>query len=100
MLGARLAECIAPLRDHPHVSGVRQTGLIAAMDLVADKQARTPYPGIERRGLRFYLHGLEHGMLLRPLGDTVYFLPPYCVTPEEIDRMVETAAAGIAAAVK
>ncbi|HET6914390.1 MAG TPA: adenosylmethionine--8-amino-7-oxononanoate transaminase [Rhodanobacteraceae bacterium] len=98
MLAERLAQRIAPLRDHSHVSGVRQTGLIAAMDLVADKQTRTPYPGAERRGLRFYLHGLEHGMLLRPLGDTIYFLPPYCITPDEIDAMVGTAAAGIAAA--
>ena len=100
MLAERLAQRIAPLRDHPHVSGVRQTGLIAAMDLVADKQTRTPYPGAERRGLRFYLHGLEHGMLLRPLGDTIYFLPPYCITPDEIDAMVGTAAAGIAAALE
>ena len=99
MLAKRLAERIAPLRDFPHVSGVRQTGLIAAMDLVADKQSRTPYPAAERRGLRFYLHGLERGLLLRPLGDTIYFLPPYCITPEEIDRMAETAAAGIVAAV-
>src|SRR5690348_12448815 len=100
VLAERLALRIAPLRDHPHVSGVRQTGLIAALDLVADKKSRTPWPAAERRGLRFYLHGLEHGMLLRPLGDTIYFLPPYCITPDEIDRMVETAAAGIAAAVE
>ncbi|MGH8212356.1 MAG: adenosylmethionine--8-amino-7-oxononanoate transaminase [Rhodanobacteraceae bacterium] len=99
-LADRLAERIAPLRDHSHVSGVRQTGLIAAMDLVADKESRTPYPGAERRGLRFYLHGLECGMLLRPLGDTIYFMPPYCITPEEIDRMIDTAADAIAAAVK
>jgi adenosylmethionine-8-amino-7-oxononanoate aminotransferase len=98
VLAARLAERIAPLRDHPHVAGVRQMGLIAAMDLVADKKSCAPWPAAERRGLRFYLHGLENGMLLRPLGDTIYFLPPYCVTPDEIDRMVNTAAAGIAAA--
>ncbi|HEX6612461.1 MAG TPA: adenosylmethionine--8-amino-7-oxononanoate transaminase [Rhodanobacteraceae bacterium] len=98
MLAERLAQDIAPLRDHPHVSGLRQTGLIAAMDLVSDKKSRTPYPGAERRGLRFYLHGLQHGMLLRPLGDTIYFLPPYCITPDEIDAMVATAVAGIAAA--
>ena len=99
VLAERMAQRIAPLRDHPHVSGVRQTGLIAAMDLVADKPSRTPYPAAERRGLRFYLHGLERGMLLRPLGDTIYFMPPYCITPEEIDRMIDAAAAGIAAAI-
>jgi len=100
ILAERLAQRIAPLRDHPHVSGVRQTGMIAAMDLVAEKRSRTPYPSAERRGLRFYLHGLEHGMLLRPLGDTVYFMPPYCITEPDIDLMVCTAADAIAAAVR
>jgi len=97
-LAARLAERIAPLREHPHVANLRQTGLIAAMDLVSDKRSRMPYPGAERRGLRFYLHGLEHGMLLRPLGDTVYFLPPYCIAADEIDLMTHAAGAAIDAA--
>ncbi|WHZ19291.1 MAG: Adenosylmethionine-8-amino-7-oxononanoate aminotransferase [Rhodanobacteraceae bacterium] len=97
-LSAHLTERIAPLRDHPHVSGIRQTGLIAAFDLVADKPSRTPYPGAERRGRRFYRHALEHGVLLRPLGDTVYFLPPYCIDDIDIDRMVDVAIDSVAAA--
>ncbi len=99
-LAAHLARRIALLREHPHVAGVRQTGLIAAMDLVADKATRTPFPGAERRGLRFYLHGLRNGMLLRPLGDTVYFLPPYCITESDIDRMVDVAIEGIGEATR
>ena len=53
------------------------------------------YPWQERRGLRVYRHGLERGALLRPLGNVVYFMPPYCITPEEIDFMVEVAIEGI-----
>jgi len=49
--------------------------------------------------LRVYRHGLEHGMLLRPLGDVVYFMPPYVIEPEEIDAMVAVAVAGIQRAV-
>jgi adenosylmethionine-8-amino-7-oxononanoate aminotransferase len=90
-LAARLAERIKPLRGHPHVTGVRQTGLIAAFDLVADKSVGAAYPATERRGLRFYRDALAHGMLLRPLGDTVYFLPPYCIGEGDIDSMVDTA---------
>jgi adenosylmethionine-8-amino-7-oxononanoate aminotransferase len=97
-LAARLSERLEPLRDHPHVAGVRQTGLIAACDLVADKPSRTPYPAAERRGLRFYRHALAHGMLLRPLGDTVYFLPPYCIDDRDIDLMVDTAIGALDAA--
>jgi adenosylmethionine-8-amino-7-oxononanoate aminotransferase len=99
-LSAHLAQRLAPLRDHPHVADVRQTGMIAAVELVADKASRRPFPPSQRRGLRVYLHGLQHGALLRPLGDVVYFMPPYVVTEEEIDRLVEIAIEGISQALK
>jgi len=98
-LAARLARDLAPLADHPNVAEVRQTGMIAAVELVRDKATRAPFASAERRGLRVYRHGLEHGMLLRPLGDVVYFMPPYVVEPEEIDAMVAVAVAGIQCAV-
>ena len=98
-LAAHLARRLAPLRDHPHVADVRQTGMIAAIELVAHKPSRRPYPASERRGLRVYLHGLENGVLLRPLGNVVYFMPPYVVTIQELDLLVDTAIAGIERAV-
>jgi adenosylmethionine-8-amino-7-oxononanoate aminotransferase len=98
-LAAQLSARLAPLRDHPNVADVRQTGMIAAVELVRDQATRAPFPAGERRGLRVYLHGLQHGVLLRPLGDVVYFMPPYVVTGEEIDRMVEVAIDGIERAV-
>jgi len=100
VLAAHLAKRLAPLRDHPNVGDVRQTGMIAAVELVADKASRRPYPPTERRGLRIYLHGLKHGVLLRPLGDVVYFMPPYVVSTQEIDLLVDTAIAGIEQAVR
>jgi adenosylmethionine-8-amino-7-oxononanoate aminotransferase len=99
MLAAHLASRLAPLRDHPNVADVRQTGMIAAVELVRTKAGRIPFPAGERRGLRVYLHGLAHGVLLRPLGDIVYFMPPYVVTPEQIDLLVDVAVAGIDQAV-
>ncbi|HSN00992.1 MAG TPA: adenosylmethionine--8-amino-7-oxononanoate transaminase [Rudaea sp.] len=98
-LAQRMAERLAPLADHPHVADVRQTGMIVAVELVRDRRTRDPFPSSERRGLRVYRHGLEHGVLLRPLGDVVYFMPPYVVTPDEIDLMVDVAIAGIEKAV-
>jgi adenosylmethionine---8-amino-7-oxononanoate aminotransferase len=94
-LAAHLAARLAPLRTHPHVAEVRQTGMIAAVELVADARTRAPYPATERRGLRVYLHGLQHGVLLRPLGNVVYFMPPYVVDTTQIDQLVEVAIAGI-----
>jgi adenosylmethionine-8-amino-7-oxononanoate aminotransferase len=99
MLAAHLAARLAPLRGHPQVADVRQTGMIAAIELVADKTTRKPYPASERRGLQVYLHGLRQGVLLRPLGNVVYFMPPYVVTTEHIDLLVDAAARGIEHAV-
>jgi adenosylmethionine-8-amino-7-oxononanoate aminotransferase len=98
-LAAHLAQRLAPLREHPHVADVRQTGMIAAVELVADKATRRPFDSKERRGMRVYLHGLQQGVLLRPLGNVVYFMPPYVVTEQEIDLLVDTAIAGIERAV-
>lgn len=83
------------LQDHPHVAEVRQTGMIVAIEMVKDKATRTPYAWHERRGLKVYQHGLQCGVLLRPLGNVVYFMPPYIIKPEEIQLMVNVAAQGI-----
>ena len=69
--------------------------MILAIEMVRDKANRTPYAWQERRGLHVYRHGLERGVLLRPLGNVVYFMPPYVITPEEIDLMVDVAREGI-----
>ncbi len=92
---ATLAAALEPLRDHPNVADVRQTGLIAAVEVVAHREARTPFPARDRRGRRLYAHCLENGVLVRPLGDIVYFMPPYCASDEEIRHMVEVTATGV-----
>ena len=61
----------------------------------SDKATREPYPWQERRGLAIYRHALSRGVLLRPVGNVVYFMPPYVIAPEEIDLMVEVAREGI-----
>ncbi|MCD4866326.1 adenosylmethionine--8-amino-7-oxononanoate transaminase [Pseudomonas sp. PLB05] len=94
-LARRMAEATAHLVDHPHVGEVRQTGMALAIEMTADKARRTPYPWQERRGLAVYQHALSRGALLRPLGNVVYFLPPYVITPEQIDFLAEVATQGI-----
>ena len=63
--------------------------------MVRDKVSRIPFPWQERRGLRVYEHGLKHQALLRPLGNVVYFMPPYVISPEEIEQLAATAFEGI-----
>jgi adenosylmethionine-8-amino-7-oxononanoate aminotransferase len=94
-LAAHLGSRARELADHPHVAEVRQRGMILAIELAADKATRTPYPWQERRGLTIYRHALERGVLLRPIGTVVYFMPPYIVTTGEIDLMVDVAREGI-----
>ncbi|SFN17830.1 adenosylmethionine--8-amino-7-oxononanoate transaminase [Dokdonella immobilis] len=95
VLAEHLRTRLRALEDHPNVADIRQTGMIAAIELVRDRESRAPFPADERRGLRVYLHGLSRGVILRPLGNVVYFMPPYCVDTDDIDLMVDAAIAGI-----
>ncbi len=94
-LAAHMDRLTREIADHPHVAEVRQRGMILAIEVVQDKPRREPYPWQERRGLRIYRHALERGVLLRPIGGIVYFMPPYVITPDEIQLMVDVAREGI-----
>ncbi|MBF7143683.1 MULTISPECIES: adenosylmethionine--8-amino-7-oxononanoate transaminase [Pseudomonas] len=94
-LAQRMGDATAHLASHPHVAEVRQTGMVLAIEMVKDKATRQAYPWQERRGLQVFEHALTRGALLRPLGSVVYFLPPYIITPEQIDFLAEVAAEGI-----
>jgi len=80
------------------VSEVRQTGLIMAIELVADRCSRAAFPWQERRGLRVHRHAMSRGVLLRPIGNVVYFMPPYVISDEEVDLLVGAAHESIDAA--
>jgi adenosylmethionine-8-amino-7-oxononanoate aminotransferase len=99
VIARHFARRLAEFMDHPHVADVRQTGMIAAIELVKDKARRQPFAASDRRGLRVYRHALQRGVLLRPLGDVIYFMPPYVLNHEEIDLMFDVAREGIERAV-
>ena len=94
-LSRYLHQAVLPLQDHPHVAEVRQTGMIVAIEMIKDREKREPFPWQERRGLRVYQHALQKGVLLRPLGNVIYFMPPYVIDHEQIDFMVQVALEGI-----
>lgn len=87
ILSACLAKAVASLKDHPHIGDVRQTGMVVAIEMVANKQTKEPFPWQERRGLQVFQYALSQGLLLRPIGNVVYFMPPYIITPEQINWM-------------
>ena len=79
-----IASKLEKFRALSNVKEVRQCGMVAAIELEG-------YDASERIGLKVYQYGLDHGVLLRPLGHIVYFMPPYIITKEEIDVMIDTA---------
>ena len=94
-LATHMGKSVAQFAEHPHVGEIRQHGMILAMEMVKDKHKREAYPWQERRGLTLYQHALKRGVLLRPVGNVVYFMPPYVITEPEIDLMAQVAAEGI-----
>lgn len=90
-----IARVTASFRDHPHVGDVRQTGMVVAIEMVEDKARQTPYPWQQRRGIRVYQHAMSRGALLRPLGNVIYWMPPYVIEHDEIDFLAEVTAEGL-----
>ena len=79
------------ISSHPNVGEVRHLGLIHAFELVADKKTKEPLPAAQRTGYEVYRHALRHGLLLRPIGDVLYFNPPLNITQAELDTAIDLA---------
>lgn len=73
---------------HINVGEIRSIGLINAIELVTDKDTKESYDSKLRIGYRIYKKALEKGLVLRPLGNVLYFNPPLIITKEEIDKAV------------
>ena len=76
---ARLSHAAQAIAQHPRVKNFRNTGMIWAFDVASDD------PVFARK---FYQAALERELLLRPIGNTVYFMPPYIIGEDEIDLLV------------
>jgi adenosylmethionine---8-amino-7-oxononanoate aminotransferase len=72
-------EHLKNLTDHPKLKNMRVTGTIAAMNLITED------PGyLNQLSLEIRKRGVTQGLLLRPLGNVLYLMPPYCITKEEL----------------
>ncbi|WP_373004235.1 adenosylmethionine--8-amino-7-oxononanoate transaminase [Sulfurimonas sp.] len=79
-----MGDKLEKFKELANVASIRQTGMICVVELKG-------YTPEERIGLKVYTYGLKNGVLLRPLGHVVYFMPPYIITDKEIDKMMDTA---------
>ncbi len=78
----RIANALKPLSQHPRVQHFRQRGMIFAFDTVIDDVAQSA-----TFSRRFFTEALQQELLLRPIGRTVYLMPPYILNDEEIDLL-------------
>ena len=81
-LSRRQAQGLARLAEHPRISGARQLGTIIAMEVEAGSAGY-----LSAIGPPMTAAFRERGLLLRPLGNTIYVMPPYSITPAELDQV-------------
>lgn len=80
---------VAELGSHPLVGEARGCGLIAALEVVADKVSKESFPPAEGVAAHVGMCALDHGVITRALGDTVNFCPPLIITHAEIDELFD-----------
>ncbi len=87
-----LATGLDRLADHPHVGDIRQRGLIAGVELVRDKASREAYPYGLQVGAKICAQARRHGVILRPLADTIVLMPPLAISLASLEYLVNTLA--------
>lgn len=96
---AHMTQLAAQIGEHSAVADVRQAGMIVAFELTQGGDKRTPFPAAARVGLQAYRAALARGVVLRPLGDVLYWMPPYCVDDAQLALLADTTRHAIAKAV-
>ena len=77
--------------NHKHVGDIRSIGLINAIELVEDKNTKKSFDYRLRTGYQIYKKALKKGVILRPLGDVIYFNPPLIMEKEDMDYVINAA---------
>jgi adenosylmethionine-8-amino-7-oxononanoate aminotransferase len=83
----RLSHALTPLAAHSQVRHFRKRGMIWAFDAVLDNKNANNKDAAATFSQRFFSAALEHELLLRPIGNTVYLMPPYILDNDEIDGL-------------
>lgn len=91
--GARLMAGLQALRDHPLVGDVRGRGMLAAIELVVDKERKTPLPAAAEPSRRIFDRAWANGLVIRAFANGVLgYAPPLCCTDDDIDAILERTA--------
>ncbi len=90
-----LRAALRPLAGHPNVGEVRQYGLAAGVELVADRATRASFPAAARIGMKVCHAARDKGVFLRPLGDTVVLMPPLSITGDQLATLGDAVLHGL-----
>ena len=82
-----LHDLLESLRTSPNVGDIRQCGFIAGIEIRSD--SGKPFPWQDQNGARVCYAARKHGLLTRPILDTIILMPPLCTTPEQLARAIE-----------
>jgi adenosylmethionine-8-amino-7-oxononanoate aminotransferase len=88
-----MGELLCDLAAEPHVGAVRQCGFMAGVDVV--RSDGSPYPWQDQTGARICVAARRHGLLTRPIRDTLVLMPPLCFTETELERAAGALRTGI-----
>lgn len=88
-MGEVLRGGLAEFSDHPLVGEVRGKGLIAAVELVADKNTKAPLEAVGKLGKHLAGRAQQHGMITRAMGDSIAFCPPLISSKEDIQLVLD-----------
>lgn len=92
---ARLTERLGEISSWEHVGDVRQRGLMAGIELVQDREAKSSFDPALRVGQRVVAEARKRGVIIRPLGDVIVLMPPLSTTRGEIDLLCDAVIASI-----
>ncbi|MER8536173.1 aspartate aminotransferase family protein [Mesorhizobium sp. M1005] len=88
--GKRLMQGLRSLADHPLVGDIRGRGMLAAIELVTDKERKTPLPAAADPGRRIFERAWANGLVIRAFNSGILgFAPPLCCTEDDIDGILE-----------
>ncbi|WP_432470165.1 aminotransferase [Amphritea sp. HPY] len=88
-VGAYFQEKLKSYADHKYVGEARGVGLMGAIELVADKQTKAAFPSEYAVSEQIAVTALEHGLIVRPIGQAIVLCPPFIITRDQIDELFE-----------
>ena len=86
---AHFTELLNSLMELPNVGEIRQCGLMAGVEIVAQKQPRMDYPAAATMGAKVCIAARKYGLLTRPIVNTIVLMPPLAITEEQLTTMIE-----------